>query len=418
MDWIYTAISQILLFWHTVWHKVLPGKTFLATNWEWILAIVFLVITVRVILFPLFVKQIKSQRAMQKLQPQVKALQEKYKDDRQSMQKELMELYRAEKANPLMGCLPLLLQIPIFFGLFHVLKWLNPQTSTDKTLYGWTATQFDSASAAKLFGAPIYQSFSTGTAGVKVVASVLVLIMIATTYMTSKQMILKTGWSEDPQQRLIQKLMLYGIPASLLISGFLYPFPIGVVIYWTTTNLFSLGQQFWVLRKYPPPVNATATAGAKTAGGKTKAAKPSVFSRLMGRLRPGAAAPAAAPETPAIDGKALAPKPGAKPVHPKKSGPRPTPSPAAANDAESADDSAPASSTPAAPASGPNGSGQRGATQGGTGGSGQRAGGQGQAAKKQQGKQAGTKGGGSRQSGAKKQGGTPAAQKRAKRPTG
>lgn len=419
MDWIYTAISAILLFWHTVWHKVLPGKTFLSTNWEWILAIIFLVITVRVILFPLFVKQIKSQRAMQKLQPQVKALQEKYKDDRQSMQKELMELYRAEKANPLMGCLPLLLQIPIFFGLFHVLKWLNPQTSTDKTLYGWTASQFDSASAAKLFGAPIYQSFSTGTTGVKIVASVLVLIMIATTYMTSKQMILKTGWSEDPQQKLIQKLMLYGIPASLLISGFLYPFPIGVVIYWTTTNLFSLGQQFWVLRKYPPPVNAT--AGAKTAGGKAKSAKPNVFSRLMGRLRPGAAASAAAPETPAIDGKALAPKPGAKPVHPKKSGPRPTATPAAADGAdgaESVDDSAPTSPTPAAPASGPNGSGQRGTTQGGSGASGQRAGGQGQAAKKQSGKQAGAKGGGSRQTGAKKQGGTPAGQKRAKRPTG
>jgi YidC/Oxa1 family membrane protein insertase len=451
MDWIYTGISQILLFWHTIWHQVLPGKTFLATNWEWILAIVFLVITVRVILFPLFVKQIKSQRAMQKLQPQVKALQEKYKDDRQSMQKELMELYRAEKANPLMGCLPLVLQIPIFFGLFHVLKRLNPQQLRDKTLYGWAAEQFDSASAARLFGAPIYQSFSTGTTGVKIVAAVLVLIMIATTYMTSKQMILKTGWSEDPQQRLIQKLMLYGIPASLLISGFLYPFPIGVVIYWTTTNLFSMGQQFWVLRKYPPPVNATAAAGGgRGAAGRGTPAKPSAFSRLMGRLRPGSTAAPAASTPPPVDGKALAPRPGAKPINPKKAGPRPAPAPGpdgAASSASSASSAAAASGSPAGSgSSGASGSSARSgsspasgtpaasdsatdpASPAPAGSNNGRQGAAKQAAAKQTGgkqpakqtgaKQTGGKQTGARQGGAKKQGGPPAGQKRAKRPTG
>ena len=88
--------------------------------------------------------------------------------------------------------------------------------------------------------------------------------MIATTYLTSRQMILKTGWAEDPQQRMIQKLMLYGIPASLLISGGI--FPIGVIIYWVTKNLFSLGQQLWVLHKYPPPPMAGQGARRARAG--------------------------------------------------------------------------------------------------------------------------------------------------------
>jgi len=432
MDWIYTLISWILLRWHTIWSGLFGDKVWLATNWDRILAIVFLVITVRVILFPLFVKQIKSQRAMQKLQPQVKALQEKHKGDRESFQKEVMELYRREKANPLMGCLPLVLQIPVFFGLFHILKRVDPDQTINTDLYGWTPAQFHDAALAKLFNAPISQSFSTGGTTVKIVAGVLVLIMIATTYMTSKQMILKTGWSEDPQQRLIQKLMLYGIPASLLISGFLYPFPIGVVIYWTTTNLFSLGQQFWVLRKYPPPQMATATGGKApatgSAAGRTGAArtaapaKPNGLSRLLGRLRPGGAPAAdAAATTPAVDGKALAPKVGAKPVNPKKTTPRPT---AAAQDnaqdnggpakPDDASDDGAAPSADAAPAGG----GTRGTgSQRGGAAKARQSGGKQPPAKQASAKQTPAKQTPAKQTGAKKQG-APAAQKRAKRPTG
>jgi YidC/Oxa1 family membrane protein insertase len=281
MDYIYTAISWILLRWHDLWDAVLPDGKFLGTNWQWILSIVFLVITVRVILFPVFVKQIKSQRAMQALQPKIKELQAKHKGDRESMQKELMELYRTEKANPLMGCLPMFLQIPVFLGLFHVLKRVRPgRSESAKTLYGWTADQFDSAGNATLFNAPIPAHFTSSAqqladlngsgVTVKIVAGCLVAIMIATTYLTSRQMILKTGWSEDPQQRMIQKLMLYGIPFSLLISGGL--FPIGVVMYWVTTNLFSLGQQFWVLRKYPPPKMSQAATSYQSMSERSSAA--------------------------------------------------------------------------------------------------------------------------------------------------
>jgi YidC/Oxa1 family membrane protein insertase len=290
MDYIYTAISWILLRWHDLWDAILPDGQFLGTNWQWILSIVFLVITIRIILFPIFVKQIKSQRAMQALQPKIKELQAKHKGDRESMQKELMELYRTEKANPLMGCLPMFLQIPVFLGLFHVLKRVRPgRSESAQTLYGWTAEQFQSAADATLFKAPIPAHFTSSAqqladlngsgVTVKIVAGCLVAVMIVTTYLTSRQMILKTGWSEDPQQRMIQKLMLYGIPFSLLISGGL--FPIGVVMYWVTTNLFSLGQQFWVLRKYPPPKMSTTgnsyqamSERSGSAGSRSTSAKP------------------------------------------------------------------------------------------------------------------------------------------------
>lgn len=246
---IYWAISWILLAWHSVFDKIGIDGTWLNTNWDWVLAIVFLVLTVRVVIFPLFVKQIRSQRAMQAIQPQMKALQEKHKGDKETLQREMMELYRREKANPLMGCLPLLLQMPIFLGVFHIIKRLGTGTS-DKFLYGWTDVQFDDGAAAKLFGVSIGATFGNGGWDA-VLCGVLGVIMIVTTYLTSRQMILKTGWSEDPTQKMMQKLMLYGIPLTLIISA--VAFPLGLIIYWTTSNLFSLGQQMWVLKKYPPP---------------------------------------------------------------------------------------------------------------------------------------------------------------------
>ncbi|WP_420811724.1 membrane protein insertase YidC [Micromonospora endophytica] len=284
---IYAAISAILLFWHAAWQALFGDAAVWGTNWSWVLGIVFLVLTVRTVLFPVFVKQIKSQRAMQVLQPRIRELQEKHKNDRETLQKEIMELYRTEKANPLMGCLPMLVQIPVFLGLFHVLRHLKPTMPEHmKTLYGWTVTQFDSASSAKLFGAPIAAHFRSdaqelallGANGVtvKVVAAVLIVTMIVTTYLSSRQLILRTGWSEDPQQKMVQRLMLYGIPFSLLVSGLI--FPIGVIIYWVVTNLFSLGQQTWVLRKYPPPPS-NGTGAAKPASATATSPAPKVGAR-------------------------------------------------------------------------------------------------------------------------------------------
>ena len=338
MGGLYWAISRILLFWHGLWDKILPDGRVLGTNWDWILSIVFLVVTIRTVLFPIFVKQIKSQRAMQALQPRMKELQEKHKNDRETMQKELMELYRSEKVNPLMGCLPMFLQIPVFLSLFHVLRWIS--LTHKKMEYGWTLTLFKSAAGARLFNAPIPAKFSATAANlerldasrttVQIVAGVLVLIMMATTFLTSRQMILKTGWNEDPQQRMIQRLMLYGIPFSLLISG--WAFPLGVIIYWVTNNLISLGQQAWVLHKYPPPATGR-TGAAKPKAGVDPKAGSKANGKVNGKVVLGKSATDGstsrstsrstskkAAETPVAPNKALGPKPGAKPVNPKKGG--------------------------------------------------------------------------------------------------
>jgi YidC/Oxa1 family membrane protein insertase len=347
MNPIYNIISWVLLRWHWVWDAILPNGRFLGTNWDWVLAIVSLVVTVRIVLFPIFVKQIKSQRAMQALAPKIKELQAKHKGDRQTLQQEMMKLYQTEKVNPLMGCLPMLLQIPVFFGLFHTLKYINPLTVTSKTQYGWTAAQFDSAASARLFGAPIPGAFSSGVdtlarlgvhgPTVKIVAGVLVLLMMLTTFTTQRQMILKTGWQQEPQQKMIQRLMLYGIPVSLLVSG--WAFPIGVVIYWVMQNLISLLQQQWVLRKYPPMITANTEApktarerealankkqpnalvrfflvlpppakpAMATAGAGAQGGIGGVFARLRGRST--ATTTTVAEPAP----RALAPRPGAKP---------------------------------------------------------------------------------------------------------
>ena len=321
---LYWAISWILLRWHDLWSAAGLGAEALRTNWDWVLAIVFLVITIRAILFPIYVKQIKSQRAMQQLAPRMKELQEKYKGDKESLQRETMKLYREEGANPLMGCLPILIQAPVMWSLFHVLRFLSRTNRTDatKTLYGWAVDKFDAAANAKLFGAPIAASFrssasqlsdlhANGTT-VKIVAGVLVVTMIVTTYMTSRQMIRKTGVADDPTQRMMQKLMLYGIPATLLFSGF--TFPIGVVLYWTITNLFSLGQQFWVLHKYPPPPMNKGQAAAKTTAARTPSTGRTAASRTAGRTGArtrtagGAKTTAQTTEPSATNGKALAPK--------------------------------------------------------------------------------------------------------------
>ncbi|WP_432995884.1 membrane protein insertase YidC [Dactylosporangium sp. CA-233914] len=349
MAGIYWLISKVMLFWHTVWDSILPDHRVLSTNWQWVLAIVFLVITVRVVLFPIFVKQIKSQRAMQAIQPKMKELQDKHKGDRETLQKEVMKLYQEEKVNPLMGCLPMFLQIPVFIGLLHVLRHLRPGMSDHSMeLYGWTKDEFLSAVDARLFDAPIVAKFSSSTAEllkidassttVKIVAACLVALMITTTYLTQRQMIKKTGWNTDPQQRMIQKFMLYGIPFFTLTSG--WYFPIGVIIYWVTNNAITLGQQYWVLHKYPPPASATTNttpfkggAGAAKKAGEAK--QPSGLGALFSRAREEAAAQAQqrtngkgpakaagtkATGTPDTAAPSRAPKPGAKPINPKKGG--------------------------------------------------------------------------------------------------
>jgi YidC/Oxa1 family membrane protein insertase len=288
LDWLYTAISTVMKLWHGLWSTFLDP----AGGLSWALSIMFLVVTIRLILFPLFVKQVKSQRAMQELQPEIAKLRKQYGSDRQGMSQAMMALQKERGVNPLAGCLPILPQIPVFISLFHVLRRLAPNV---KGLYGWDDTLTDQAARAKLFGAPISSSFNmvgpkqdailqiAKYSNIRTVAMVLIVIMCVTTFFTQKQIMRRSGPVEG-QAATVQRLMLYGMPLSLFVSGFF--FPIGVLLYWFTNNLWTLGQQFFILRKMPPPGSPAALA--KAAEGK-----------------------------PVVDPRTLAPKPGAKPVRPK-----------------------------------------------------------------------------------------------------
>ncbi|WP_204261376.1 membrane protein insertase YidC [Blastococcus saxobsidens] len=334
LDWLYTAISWVMARWHSLWDAAFgnPAPESGLSGLSWVLAIVFLVVTIRLILFPLFVKQVKSQRAMQELQPELQKLRKQYGSDRQGLAVAMQQLQKERGVNPLAGCLPILPQIPIFLSLFHVLRRLAPDK---QGLYSWSNELTDQAARAKLFGAPISASFnmsgdkeraileiaSYGT--IRTVAFVLILVMVATTYFTQKQIMARSGPVEG-QAAMVQKLMLYGVPISLFVSGFI--FPIGVLIYWMVNNLWTLGQQFFILRKMPPP-------GSAAAKGKADADKP------------------------VIDPRTLAPKPGAKPVRPKPGRPAaPTVAPASTVDGTPGDP-APDAAPPTGATASRNGSG-------------------------------------------------------------
>jgi YidC/Oxa1 family membrane protein insertase len=289
LNWVYTAISWVMLEWRSLFSRFLDPDAGIT----WALSIIFLVITARIVLFRFFIKQVKSQRAMQEIQPEIQKLKAQYGSDRQGFSQAVMALQKERGVNPLAGCLPIVPQIPIFIGLLHVLRWLTPGVKPE---YGWTSNLISSASQARIFGvAPISASFSmnepkksdllslpgVSSLGIQIVCVVLIIIMVATTYTTQRQIQRRSGPVEG-QAAMVQKLMLYGVPASLLVSGFF--FPIGVLIYWMTNNLWTLGQQFYILKKLPPPGAAGAKAKAGADGEKP------------------------------VDPRSLAPRPGAKPV--------------------------------------------------------------------------------------------------------
>jgi len=296
---LYELIAKIILAIHSALTPVFGRDS----GVTWALSIVFLTIAMRIVLFPLFVKQIRSQRAMQTLQPKVKELQAKYKGDRERLNAEVMKLYRENNANPLMGCLPLLLQMPVFFALFHVLNHIKPDLVNGQYVYhgtsGISRSLVESAANAKIFDAPIAAAFNSNKAlldflgasqtAVRVLAVALIVLMGLSTFITQKQMMARSTVT-DPQTATVQKFLLYVLPLSFAVFGF--QFPLGVLLYWLTTNLWSMGQQAWVIRHMPAP----AAAGAPV--------KPGTAARKLGRAAPSVAADAAASKPSRSAGKA------------------------------------------------------------------------------------------------------------------
>lgn len=246
---LYFAVSWVMVFFHSVLGMLL-GKN-AHENIKWSLSIIGLVILIRVILIPLFVKQIKSQRALTALQPHMKEIQKKYKDDRQKQSEEMMKLYKEHKTNPLASCLPILAQAPIFFSLFTVLNGIA-HNRPHGVLKGDLLL---SAREAKFFGANLSSTFlNSGNTTTKIVTIALILFMSATTFTTQRQLMVKGMPKMDSSNNMMlqqQKIMLYVFPVIFAVSG--VNFPVGVLIYWSTTNLWTFGQQFYVIKRNPTP---------------------------------------------------------------------------------------------------------------------------------------------------------------------
>ncbi len=251
---LYYVISAILLGFHKLFTLFLTEESGAA----WVLSIIGLTLVIRTALIPLFVKQIKSQRNMQLIQPKVKELQKKYGHDRARLGEETMKLYKDAGTNPFASCLPLLLQMPIFFALFRLLD----QAAKNQTAHGFlTVEMARKFGEARVFDKiPISESFwgarSWGPEPavlVMVVSAILVLAMTASTFFTQRQLMSKNMPADalsGPYAQQ-QKMLLYVLPLVFGIGGI--AFPIGVLLYWTTSNLWTMGQQFYVIRNNPVP---------------------------------------------------------------------------------------------------------------------------------------------------------------------
>jgi YidC/Oxa1 family membrane protein insertase len=281
-----------------------------ASGVTWVLVIVALVVLMRLILLPLFIKQMHSQRKMIALAPELQALRKRYKNDKQKLQEEMMKLYKEHGANPLSGCLPLVAQLPIWFALLNVLRAM----SEDKALYGLTPLVVHQANHASIFGATISSKFlfqHPATPGhVKVVIGITVVISAVTTFLSVRQS-MKRGLmqnpaaAEDNPMAGAQKYMVYIAPLFAL-SGLYWQF--GLVLYWMTSNIWQLGQQYFLFKKIPPLETAPAAATAATAvsGKASGAAAQTAAARPKGAgAQPGAKRAASATK-PAGSGKPAA----------------------------------------------------------------------------------------------------------------
>jgi YidC/Oxa1 family membrane protein insertase len=244
---LYWVTSIVLSGFHSLFSQVLPYDS----GASWALSIIGLTLVIRAALIPLFVKQIKSSRNMQLIQPRVKELQKKYAHDREKLAQETMALYRETGTNPFASCLPLLLQMPIFLALFRMID----QAAKGNIRGVLTQDQVDSLRGAELFGAPISATFmnADGNVNVQILAACLVVAMTATTFLTQRQLMTKNMPADalTGQYAQQQKILLYVLPLVFAVGG--VAFPIGVLIYWTTSNLWTMCQQFYVIRNNPAP---------------------------------------------------------------------------------------------------------------------------------------------------------------------
>lgn len=254
LEWF---VEWVLVGFHKVFTTIgLPAENGLT----WALSIAGLVVVIRILLIPLFVKQIHASRGMQLIQPEMQKIQAKYKgktdpESRQAMSQETMDLYKRTGTNPFSSCMPILIQSPFFFALFNVLNNLARVAEGTRAGAGPLSQELAvQANNSTLLGAQLSSSFlhSTDTPA-KILTVVLIVLMSLTTFTTQHQLMRKNmpaSALDNPFARQ-QKMLLYLMPIIFAVSG--VNFPIGVLVYWLVTNVWTMCQQFYVIRRMPAP---------------------------------------------------------------------------------------------------------------------------------------------------------------------
>ncbi|MEU1666481.1 membrane protein insertase YidC [Streptomyces sparsogenes] len=251
---LYYVVSWIIVQFHAFYSLVFDENS----GWAWGLSIVSLVVLIRICLIPLFVKQIKATRNMQALQPKMKAIQERYKNDRQRQSEEMMKLYKETGTNPLSSCLPILAQSPFFISLYQVLNHI----ANNRTVGFIDQSLLDSARQAHIFGAPLsvkfmssaskVESLGASLTDVRVVTVIMIVLMSASQFFTQRQLMTKNvDLSVKTPFMQQQKMLMYVFPVMFAVFGI--NFPVGVLVYWLTTNVWTMGQQMYVIRRNPTP---------------------------------------------------------------------------------------------------------------------------------------------------------------------
>ncbi|RPA64731.1 membrane protein insertase YidC [Gordonia oryzae] len=274
LNFIYWPVSAIMWFWHWLFDFITPDSPG-GNGVAWALSVVFLVFTLRAILYKPFVKQIRTTKKMQEINPQLQAIRKKYAKDRVKMTEEMQKLQKEHGFNPLLGCLPMLLQVPVFIGLFHVLRSFNrtahgmgqlgmsPEETRSVGNYIFNVDQVQNFLDARLFGVPL-SSFITEPktewaafvqpgqpidftrVDIAIVVIPMMIIASIATHMNSRASVARQPQAalENPQTRMMNMLALYIFPLGILVTGAF--FPVAILLYWMSNNLWTYGQQHLV----------------------------------------------------------------------------------------------------------------------------------------------------------------------------
>ena len=258
-------------------HSVLGSLFGPDSGWAWGLSIVFLVMLIRLCLVPLFVKQVNAQRKMAKHQPQLMELRKKYKNDKQRLNEETMKFYKENGVNPLAGCLPMIPQMIVFFSLFSVLRFIADWKIGAPLKYGFTEPVVESAQKTTIFGVHLDDKLlfahPAPSLHVAIIIALTVVVSATTTFMTVRQSakrgLMQTNIDPDNPMAQSQKFMQYIVPFFSL-TGLYWQY--GLVLYWVTTNLWTLGQQYFMFRNWTTEDAAAEAAVAATTGGSARTA--------------------------------------------------------------------------------------------------------------------------------------------------